>query len=431
MNERALRVAADRRVLETADGRPFFWLGDTCWGSAFRASEEEWSEYVEQRARQGFTVLQMSALPLLSDFSMEEAERRPFPVRSAGVWDFDNPVAEYFEQLDRMIGVANEHGLTIALVVLWWTYVPNARMWSRTGSEPVMNPGQAERFARFLAERLGRREVIWLVTGDDTYDGPGTRDFTADLGASLRRADPKRRLITVHPSRISGEFFHAEAWCDMDMVQSSHFDAYQDLAVSYPLQEWGRRPPKPVVNGEICYEGHAGFDYGHVFDRYDVRRAAWWSVLSGCLVGVTYGTYGVWRWLQEADRAGAPASKSPFRTWREALPLPGAGDLCRMKALLEEIGWHRLRPDPHRLLSVPARHVALAASGDAKLLVAYIPRMPPTCARAEIDLRGARRGAAAFLWDVETGERSDLGLVSRDRMIVTAPDERDCVLVVR
>jgi len=34
-----------------------------------------------------------------------------------------------------------------------------------------------------------------LVTGDDTFDGPATRDFTAMIGATLRDADPLRRRL--------------------------------------------------------------------------------------------------------------------------------------------------------------------------------------------------------------------------------------------
>ncbi len=413
----SLRVMENRRALVRADGTPFFWLGDTAWGSAYRTT----------RGAQGFTVIQLSSLPLLSDFSAEEVERHPFPILSDNEWDFDRPDADYFAQLQWMIEYANKCGLSVALIALWWTYVPNARLWSMAMPRPVMSLEQGTRYVQYLAELLEGLDVIWLLTGDDTFHGEGTVEYTRALGGALRAADPNGRLISVHPSRISGDCFHAEDWLDLNMIQSSHFDAYPNLAYEYTAQEWGRQPKKPVVNGEICYEGHAGFDYGHVLDRYDVRRAAWWSVLSGCLVGITYGANGIWKWFREEDRSGK--HKVAFQLWREALELAGATDLCRMRILLEEIEWWRLEPAQGLLVSLPIRHTAVAAAPDGQLLVAYIPRMPPTCATIALDLQGM--SGSGYLWDAETGERTRIELPEKGNLVVAAPDGRDVVVVIK
>ena len=43
------------------DGRPLFWLADTAWNALLRGDEQEWEEYLEARASQGFTVIQFIA----------------------------------------------------------------------------------------------------------------------------------------------------------------------------------------------------------------------------------------------------------------------------------------------------------------------------------------------------------------------------------
>ena len=45
-----LKVSENRRFLVYADGRPFFWLGDTAWELFHRLNREEADRYLENRA---------------------------------------------------------------------------------------------------------------------------------------------------------------------------------------------------------------------------------------------------------------------------------------------------------------------------------------------------------------------------------------------
>ena len=51
-----LRVSDNKRFLVTADGRPFFWLGDTAWELFHRLTREDAVRYLDNRARLRFTV---------------------------------------------------------------------------------------------------------------------------------------------------------------------------------------------------------------------------------------------------------------------------------------------------------------------------------------------------------------------------------------
>src|SRR5689334_15331977 len=57
-----LKVAPGGRYLVTADGKPFFYLGDTAWELFHRLNREEATRYLENRARKGYTLIQAVAL---------------------------------------------------------------------------------------------------------------------------------------------------------------------------------------------------------------------------------------------------------------------------------------------------------------------------------------------------------------------------------
>ncbi len=54
----AVQVSADGHSFVTADGKPWFWLGDTAWCIFNHASPEDVDVYLEDRAAKGFNVIQ-------------------------------------------------------------------------------------------------------------------------------------------------------------------------------------------------------------------------------------------------------------------------------------------------------------------------------------------------------------------------------------
>ena len=53
-----LKVSANHRFLVYDNGMPFFYLGDTAWELFHRLNREDAARYLENRAHQGFTVIQ-------------------------------------------------------------------------------------------------------------------------------------------------------------------------------------------------------------------------------------------------------------------------------------------------------------------------------------------------------------------------------------
>jgi hypothetical protein len=292
-----------------------------------------------------------------------------------------------------------------------------------------MTIAEARRYAAFLSEQLRGLKVVWLLTGDDTYREEGVVPFTRELGAFLKQCDPDHRLITLHPSQQAGRLFHGCAWLDFEMVQSSHFDAYLELAHELVDEQWRLAPPKPIVNGEICFERGPGAYWGHKFDRRDVRKAFWWSVLSGALGGITYGADGVWQWKRPGETTWYPGGNEVL-SWNDALALPAVQDLARARELLSRLTWWRLSPAQQRLKQRPLRHVSVSAAEDGSLLLSYLPAMPPTVGEVELDTSGLSRDAQAAWWDPETGTIRLLGGITNGCMRFTPPDERDAILMI-
>src|SRR5881409_2093837 len=57
-----LRVSPNGRYFVDQNGKPFFYLGDTCWLLFQRLNHDELDEYLKDRAGKGFTVIQAYVL---------------------------------------------------------------------------------------------------------------------------------------------------------------------------------------------------------------------------------------------------------------------------------------------------------------------------------------------------------------------------------
>ncbi len=54
-----LKISANKRFFQTADGKPFFWLGDTGWLLFIKCKREDAIKYLDDRKQKGFNVIQV------------------------------------------------------------------------------------------------------------------------------------------------------------------------------------------------------------------------------------------------------------------------------------------------------------------------------------------------------------------------------------
>lgn len=326
-----LRVHEGGRFLVQADGRPFFYLGDTAWELFHRLNLEEARRYLDDRAAKGFTVIQAVALAELAGLTTPNANGHvPLveldPTRPAvAPGDAD----DYWDHVDAILAEAEQRGLTVALLPSW------GDKWNRKwGVGPVVfTPENAEVFGEWMGRRYGQRAIIWVVGGDRDIESDTHRAIIEAMVRGIRRGDGGARLITFHPQggRGSSDFFPDAPWIDFHLRQNGHvinFDHYAGTA-----RDYARTPVKPVIDGEPLYEDHPihfnAKENGHSVAA-DIRRALYWDLFLGAF-GHTYGHHSVWQmWAP-----GRPPVNGPLLPWYEAIDQPGAGQMQHGRHLIE------------------------------------------------------------------------------------------------
>lgn len=412
-------LSPNRRFLVLEDGAPFFWLADTAWELFHRLTLEEAEFYLENRRRKGFTVIQAVVLAEMDGLNVPNRYgHRP-------LLDNDplHPNDAYFEHIDRVIRLAGQKGLFMALLPTWGDKL---ELLGHGIGPIIFTSVNARRYGEWMGRRYAKFENVVWINGGDRGGGGSNREVWNALGSAIKSADPNH-LMTFHPpgggglGHSSSEWFHDATWLDFNLAQSGHerkhLPNYEVVERDYNL-----RPVKPCLDGEPRYEDH-GVNWKPLelgwFDDYDVRQAAYWAVFAGAF-GHTYGCHAVWQMLT-ADRQPIGFAR---RNWTEALDLPGASQLRHLRALLESRPFLSRVPD-QALLTDPGtgpQH-RRACRGDGYLMV-YLPQGGPV----ELNLLPlAWPGMRAWWFDPRTGDAIEGGqLPPAHRMSVTAPWSGPC-----
>ncbi|MDD5707800.1 MAG: DUF4038 domain-containing protein [Kiritimatiellae bacterium] len=213
-----VQVGADRRHFAHADGKPFFWLGDTWWmGLTKRLTwPNGFRTLVSDRVAKGFTVIQIVAglYPDMPWMDRRGANEAGFP------WDrkFRRINPGYFDKADRRIRYLVEQGLTPCIVGCWGYFLP----W--TGMEAM------RKHWRNLVARYGSYPVVWCLAGEVTMPyylsahKQADRDFQKkgwnEMAGYLRQSDPYRRPITAHPGGSGRAELGSEELTDIERTTS-------------------------------------------------------------------------------------------------------------------------------------------------------------------------------------------------------------------
>lgn len=366
-----LRVAPNGRTLQSADGWPFFYLGDTAWELFHRLNRDEANRYLEDRARKGFNVIQAVALAEIDGLTVPNAYG-DLPLIDR---DPARPNEAYFQHVDFIVARAQALGLHLGFLPTWGKY------W-KTSDQNIFTPENARAYGRFLGERYRDRPIIWILGGDQNVVTREERATIEAMAAGLREGDGGRHLITFHPRGPgqSSRQVHDAPWLDFHMSQSSHAARDHDTGL-YAERDLALTPRRPTLDGEPRYEGiPVGFylrDHDRLdrFDDDDVRQAAWWSVMAGAC-GHTYGNNNIWQ-MWQPGRTPAIQANIP---WFEALDHPGARQMGLMRRFLEAQQFATLIPDQSIIVDGPTRGPAkiraLRATDHSRVLV-YTPRGEP------------------------------------------------------
>jgi len=346
----ALAVSENKRFLMTADGKPFFWLGDTGWLLLNKLDRKEADQYLADRRKKGFNVIQVMVLHTIPEkniygrLALVNGDVSK-PDTTEGNLATDATQYDYWDHLDYMVNEAEKKGLYMALVPVWGSPVKSGKV----------SPQQAGQYAAFLAKRYrNKTNIIWMNGGD--IKGSDSLKVWQTIGQTLRANDPNH-LITFHPRGRSQSsiWFHSAPWLDFNMVQSGHQRYEQDTSKKETLHygednwkymeaDYKLKPVKPTIDGEPSYEGIPQGLHDITQPRWtdaDVRRYGYWSVFAGAF-GYTYGQNSVMQMHRKEDKESAYGSDE---LWTSAIHAPGASQMHYLKELMLSRSYFDRVPD--------------------------------------------------------------------------------------
>jgi hypothetical protein len=364
-----MRVAAEHRHFEHADGTPFFWLGDTWWmGLCHRLHfPDEFRQLAADRKTKGYNVIQIVAglYPDMHPFDPRGANEAGFPWEK----DYTRIRPEYFNAADARLRQLVDDGFTPCIVGAWGYFLP------------MMGEEKMKAHWRYLIARYGSWPVVWCAAGEANLPWYLAKNFPSDDRSTvpgwtsmlrhIRATDPFRRPLTIHPTAINSytarHVTEDVALLDFDMLQTPHGQRQAvPVTVKAMRESYAALPTLPVVDGEASYE--------KLNDSLPTEwtRAMFWLCMMNGAAGHTYGANGIW----QLNRRGQPHGASPHSTgngygviaWDEAMRLPGSEQMGIGKGFFESLPWTRLTPMP--------QDVAWAdAPADAKESPLFAPQM--------------------------------------------------------
>jgi hypothetical protein len=361
-----LKVSDNHRFLVTSDDKPFFYLADTAWELLHRLNRDDTQLYLKDRADKNFNVIQTCILAEFGGLTVPNAQGH-LPLKNN---DPTKPNEDYFADVDWVVDKAASLGLHVGLLPTWGDKVD--KKWGQ-GPE-IFNPDNAASYGEFLGKRYKDKPIIWILGGDRPVENPQQMAIWRAMAAGLRKGDGGAHLITYHPMglRSSSDWFQNDPWLDFDMLQSGH-SARDILGWGMIWADYQKQPIKPTLNGEPNYEDHPinwtpekGW-----FTDFDVRRQAYCDVFAGAC-GHTYGCHDVWQFYTPGVEPVSHA-RTP---WKDALDLPGASQMQRLRALMESRPYLSRVPDQSLLLSPEGKdgdHCQATRDATGTYAFVYIP----------------------------------------------------------
>jgi hypothetical protein len=332
-----LKVSANHRYF-TANGKPFFWLGDTGWLLFSKMKREEAEQYLDIRSKQGFNVIQVMVIHSIGEVnaygdSALTNKNIALPKITPGNTFGKGNEYDYWDHIDWIISKAAEKGLYIAMVPVWGSVVKGDHI----------GAAKAKIYAEFLAKRYrDRSNIIWMNGGDI----PGTDSLKTwnAIGNVLHALDTSH-LITFHPRgrTQSSTWFHDQPWLSFNCFQSGHRTYAQDTSKKdlhygednwrYVQADYAKIPVKPTLDAEPSYEKIPYGLHDIKLPRWtaaDVRRYGYWSVFAGGC-GYTYGNNDVMQMHKLGEKKSAYGSKG---YWYNSINDPGAKQMIYLKKLM-------------------------------------------------------------------------------------------------
>lgn len=302
----------------------------------------------------------MGRLTISSDKKHFLKNGKPFFYLADTVWSTStNTTLEEFEEYLQYRCFQGYNALQINILPQWDRSMPDLDIhpFERTGGKRLYD------FSRF--------QPIYMISGDTDFKTDKAVAHYLTALQTVKETDPDA-LTTFHlnPFTMLPETIVQSEYLDYYMYQSSHM---QDQTRNYKLAEAFASLPvkRAIINGEPCYEGIGEVTRPHRFAPYELRRAAWQSLLSGATLGITYGAHGIWSFHKRGgDYEWKELFSKPF-DWRTALRFPGAWDFSLVKSLFEQYDLFGI--EPVDCIEGGTEEIRMAMTPDKGRFAIYLP----------------------------------------------------------
>ena len=365
--------------LAHADGTPFLWVADSRWhGMTTRFKwPEDFQTLTRDRKDKGFSVIQFAiGFPCdIAEFDPRGANEAGFPISR----DYRKINPAYFDLVDLRVQHLVDNGLVPNILGTWGYYLD----W--------FGVDNMKQYWRYIIARYGAYPVTWTVAGETTLTyyhldvglREGTRqmqrDGWAEIARHIKATDPFRRLVMAHPGPGSGQFkpITDMSLLDVVMVQPGH-GGWESLpaALRHLKTAQSKFPDRPVMQGEVCFEGM----HGGGSDAKLQRILFWTNMLSGA-AGHCYGADAIWQFNTEEELFGPTPGPGGHiwgnSPWEEAYQWKGSFYVGLGRKILGQFDWQQFEPHPEWI--DPAADEddvqdAYAAGIPGKIRVFYFPR---------------------------------------------------------
>lgn len=367
-----LQVSSNGHHLQTADGKPFFYIADTAWELIHRLNRDEADTYLKLRQAQGYNVIQTVVLSEFDGLNTPNAYGdRPFKDNNPYILDTkEGEQNNYWDHIEYIIKQANARGLYVALLPTWGHY------WNDEKS--FFDEQSAAEYGRYMATRYGKYNIIWVLGGDRNPKDASKQAIIRSMAEAIKKID-NRNLMTYHPAgwQSSATWFHNDEWLDFNSRQSGHQKEYNSHIKTY--ENYLLSPAKPVADIEPLYQvtlKEYDAEAGGYSTADNARRSIYWAAFYGAC-GVAYGHNCVWQ-MYDPKNGFAPKYDAAT-TWLQTIKDGAGTEIPILKNLFYSRPFFSRRPAPELLVKedgVPGegtRHIAAIMDEGGSYAMVYNP----------------------------------------------------------
>jgi hypothetical protein len=401
-----VKKSSNGRYLVDQRNVPYLIAGDAPQSLMVNLSEADADMYLANRKSHGFNAVWINLLCKSGTAGRKDGSTFDgiLPFRAAD--DLSTPNEKYFARCDRMIQLAEKHGILVILDPC--ETIDHLSVMVQNGVAKCRAYGQ------FLGDRYKSFDNILWMSGNDFQTWKDARNDAAATATALGIKDKdKRHLHTVELDyHLSGSLDDAK-WAPIISLNAtySYYPSYAQV-----LKDYNRSNFVPVFLIEADYE----------FEQQStpaiLRRQEYWTNLSGA-TGQVYGSGPIWRFS---------------KGWQSTLNSPGAVQMAFVKALFEPRAWYDLVPDQKHSVVIAgygtfdatttdgnrfvmtSDYVTAGRTPDGSLVMAYLPTLRPLT----VDMTKLRAPAAAQWYDPSRGAYTAIGgspFPNKGRRVFTPP----------